>query len=543
MAGTIVLNIKTKLNAVIAVVMLGLTLISVFSLMAEKSQLLKDRQAKTQNLAEVAYKVLEYEYALQSSGKLSEDAAQAAAVSAIKTLRYDDKEYFWINDMHPNVIMHPTKPELDGKDVSELKDPTGKALFVEFAKTVKAHGQGFVSYKWPKPGFTEPVDKISYVKGFSPWGWVVGTGIYLDDVDAIFWSSAKQQLAIVLGVSLCVYVILQLIIRSINRPLSAIGKEIRAIRDTRDLSRRLKHATKDEIGEIAIAFNEMVESFQGLIKQVISGMHELWASSNHLHGASAAVSDSSKNQRDATASMTAAAEQMLVSIEHVSANSKHTYEIALEAGNLSTQGEQIVKSAADEMEKIAEAVNHSSASIDQLGEESKQISDIVNTIRDIADQTNLLALNAAIEAARAGEQGRGFAVVADEVRKLAERTSKSTLEIAHVIERVQTGTAEAVTSMRQGTDRVSYGVSQAQLAGESMANIRSDAQKVVRAVNEISNALQEQTSAGNDVAKGVEQIALLADSNFMTVKDIVQTAEKLSSLANNLQNTIDQFKV
>ncbi|MDE1942820.1 MAG: methyl-accepting chemotaxis protein [Betaproteobacteria bacterium] len=537
------LKIKTKLNAVIAIVLLGLTLISAFSLTAEKSQLLKDRQVKTRHLVEVAYKVLEYEYALQTSGKLSQAEAQSAAMATIKALRYDGGEYFWLNDMHPNVIMHPTKPELDGTDVSGLKDPTGKALFVEFVKVVKENNQGFVAYKWPKPGFSQPVDKISYVKGFAPWGWIVGSGIYIDDVDAIFWSSAKKQLAIVLAVSLCVFGFLQLIILSINRPLSAIRTEIRAIRDTRDLTRRLKYVRKDEIGDIAVAFNEMVENFQDLIKRVVSGMHELRDSSGHLHDASASVSDSSKNQRDATASMTAAAEQMLVSIEHVSANSKHTYEIALESGNLSSQGEQIVHSAADEMERIADAVNHSSSAIDQLGEESKQISDIVQTIRDIAEQTNLLALNAAIEAARAGDQGRGFAVVADEVRKLAERTSNSTLEIANMIERVQSETAEAVTSMRQGTERVSLGVAQAQLAGESMANIRDGARKVVSAVNEISNALQEQTAAGNDVAKGVEQIALLADNNFMTVKDIVQTAENLSRLANSLQDTMDQFKV
>ncbi|MDE1942610.1 MAG: methyl-accepting chemotaxis protein [Betaproteobacteria bacterium] len=538
-----VLSIKGKLNALIAVVMLGLFLISAFSLLTEKSQLLKDRQVKTQHLVQVAYKILEHEYELQAKGEVSEAQAQSAAISIIKSLRYDGNEYFWINDMHPNVIMHPTKPELDGKDVSDLKDPTGKRLFVEAVHVVKSGNEGYLSYKWPKPGFSQPVDKISYVKGFAPWGWVIGSGIYLDDVDTIFWSSIKKQLAIVLLLSAFIYLMLQLIIRSIILPLTAIRLEIKAIRETRDLTRHVKISRRDEIGDIAIAFNEMVDSFQGVIQRMVSGMHELRESSDHLHEASASVSDSSRLQRDATASMTAATEQMLVSIEHVSDNSRHTHEIALESGNLSSRGEQIVRAAADEMNRIAQAVNQSSAAINQLGEESKQISAIVQTIKEIADQTNLLALNAAIEAARAGEQGRGFAVVADEVRKLAERTSKSTTEIASMIERIQVETSEAVISMRRGSERVTEGVNQAQLAGSSMANIRTGAESVVGAVNEISIALQQQTIAGQEVAKGVEHIAHLADSNFSTVNDITQTAERLSALANQLQDTIEQFKV
>jgi methyl-accepting chemotaxis protein len=298
----------------------------------------------------------------------------------------------------------------------------------------------------------------------------------------------------------------------------------------------------DEIGEIGHSFNDMVGGFQQIIQQVITGVHEVQKSSAHLYEASNKVSVSSKSQSDASASMAAATEEMLASIEQITESSRHTYTIAHQSGELSSQGEHTVNHAADEMTKIADAVNVSSESINKLGEKSKQISEIVNVIKEIADQTNLLALNAAIEAARAGEQGRGFAVVADEVRKLAERTSKSTIEISNMMEKIQAETREAVAGMKEGTERVKGGVLMAQQAGKSMVDIRNGAQQVIASVNEITNALGEQSSAGGQVSQGVEKIAQMADENSSSVAEIAVTAEHLAHLAKSLQESVNQFK-
>lgn len=535
-------NIKTKLSLIILIVMLGLLGISGFALYTEKSTLLDDREVKTRHLVESAYGVLAHFHDLQTKGVLTEEQAKSAALGVVKSLRYEEKEYFWINDMTPRVVMHPIKPELDGKDVSDTKDPTGKHLFVEFVNVVKKDGAGFVSYMWPKPGAAEPVKKISYVKGFAPWGWVIGSGIYLDDVDRIFWHETKLILVMIGLLIAGVFVVLRIIILSITTPLSDIQGAIKRIQTSKDLSQRVALTRHDEIGEIADSFNQMVENFQQIIHRVIAGVDEVQKSSAQLYQSSNKVSTSSQQQSDAAASMAAATEEMLVSIDHVAENSRRTYEIAQQSGDLSNQGEKAAGDTAAEMSKIADAVSISSVSINQLGEESKQISDIVKTIKEIADQTNLLALNAAIEAARAGEQGRGFAVVADEVRKLAERTSKSTVEITSMIEKIQAETLDAVSGMQEGTERVKGGVEMAQQAGRSMANIREGAQQVLDSVSEITNALSEQSSAGTQVAHGVERIAQMADENSTAVAEIAVTAEKLAELADSLQQSVHQFK-
>ncbi|MDD4977401.1 MAG: methyl-accepting chemotaxis protein [Gallionella sp.] len=536
------ITIKTKLSLVILIVMLGLLAISAFALYNERANLLKDRQTKTRHVVDTAYGVLTYQYSLQSKGLLSEEQAKIIALDAIKALRYDDKEYFWINDLTPTVLMHPIKPALDGKDVTDLKDPNGKHLFVEFANIVKKDGAGFVSYLWPKPSFDQPVEKISYVKGFAPWGWVIGSGIYLDDIDAIFWNSTKWMMGIIAALMVVIYILLQMVIRSVTNPLSDIQHAIQRIQSTKDLSQRVQLTRNDEIGHIANSFNQMVESFQQIIHQVISGAHEVQKSSEHLNEVSGRVLLSSNTQSAEATSVASVTEKMLNSIGQVSNNTRQTYSIAQESGALSIQGEQTVNDAAEEMSKIADAVNQSSGSINQLGEESKQISAIVQTIKEIADQTNLLALNAAIEAARAGEQGRGFAVVADEVRKLAERTSKATVEISSMIDRIQSETREAVDGMREGSERVSGGVEKAHQAGKSMVTIRQGAQQVLDSVNEITAALQEQSDAGGQVAQGVESIARMADENCSAVSEIAATAERLAQMANTLQESVNQFK-
>jgi methyl-accepting chemotaxis protein len=240
--------------------------------------------------------------------------------------------------------------------------------------------------------------------------------------------------------------------------------------------------------------------------------------------------------------MAAAVEQMTVGVDHISRNAEDAQRYSRESDAVAAQGVQIVQSVVSEIEGIAQTVNQSAVAVEALGQQSQQISAIVDTIKEIADQTNLLALNAAIEAARAGESGRGFAVVADEVRKLAERTAKSTQEISGMIDAILSDTTIAVTSMKQGVERVATGVEQAQLAGQTISQVQQQSRQVVDAVSEITVALREQSAASTEIAQNVERIAQMAEENNAAASGNAETAGTLRNLAQTLSAAIARFR-
>lgn len=312
---------------------------------------------------------------------------------------------------------------------------------------------------------------------------------------------------------------------------------------TGDLRPRIDLGTRDELKQVGDSFNEMANAFSGLLRNVQSGAAQVLSAAHRMSESSLQISRSSESQSESASSMAAAVEQMTVGIDHISKNAMDANAISNQAGDLSSEGGRIVGTVVKEIQMIAGAVNDSANIIDELGRQSDQISAIVNVIKEIADQTNLLALNAAIEAARAGESGRGFAVVADEVRKLAERTTKSTQEISSMISAIQSGTQNAVASMRDGVSRVNEGVTLATQAGEAMSEIQSNAGQVVETVGEISSSLREQSAASTEIAKNVEHIAQMAEENNAAVSENSRTAHELERLSEGLQTEISRFRV
>jgi methyl-accepting chemotaxis protein len=310
-----------------------------------------------------------------------------------------------------------------------------------------------------------------------------------------------------------------------------------------DLRMRVDYQSTDEVGELVAAFNKMMEKFQRSFTDIQSRMRDVHSAVESLSTAAQQVATSSANQSSSTSAMAASIEEMTVSISTVSGSAEDAQNIARGAGEISDQGGNIIERTAAEMGAIAQTVAQASEVIQALGSESQQISSVVQVIKEVADQTNLLALNAAIEAARAGEQGRGFAVVADEVRKLAERTAQSTGDISAMIGKMQISANEAVEEMRRVVQQVESGQTLAQDAGERIQAIREEAGKVSQAVTEISSALKEQREASQDIARHVESIAQMTDENNAAAEETATGAQRLDQLAREVNQTVKQFKV
>jgi methyl-accepting chemotaxis protein len=537
-------SLRTKLLAIIAVVMVSLIVLFGVVLATERSVMLQDRQEKLRNLVELAQGIVSHHEAMARAGTVSKDDAQKAALAALRALRYNKVEYFWVNDMSARIVMHAAKPELDGKDMSDAKDPNGKALFREFVTTA-AKGAGFVDYYWPKPGETEPVAKLSYVAGFEPWGWVIGTGIYLDDVSAAFWAQAIKLLGwgVLIG-GVMTFSLLQLH-RSLFRLLG--GEPAHAAEAARRIAagdlREPIAARPGDDSSVMAAMAQMHGNLSTMIQELTQQAEQLAQDADTLHDMADKVAGRSQTQSEAAQSIAATIEQMTANAAQIAQSVADAHRATIEADTLAQEGGSVIQKVGEEIDALSDAVHRSGARIQELDTHTAEINVIVNTIKDIADQTNLLALNAAIEAARAGEQGRGFAVVADEVRKLAERTTASTGEIAGMIGRIQGSTREAVVSMSEGERQATEGVEFASRAGESIARIRDSAQRVTGVVTSINDAVREQTAANDDIANRVVRVAESAEAGAEEVTQTAAAARGLHEMSRAMRESVGRFRL
>lgn len=429
---------------------LGFSLTFAFIYPRIKQNMYNAKYLKTRHVVETAWGLLDF-YAKQvKANALSIEEGKMQALKTIKHLRYEKDDYFWINDMKPQMVMHPIKAELDGKDLTENKDPNGKRVFVAFVDAVKRDGAGFVDYYWPKPGLPQPVPKISYVKGLPEWGWIIGSGIYIDDVEQelnpIFYAFLSGIVIIGAAGLLFAY----FMARSISRPIT----------------------------------------------NVVSGLNE---GVDQVASASYQVSSASQSLAAGCSEQACGLEETSSSMEEMSSMTKQNADNAAQADNLMKKAQQVVSTANESMSLLTQ-------SMVDISKASDETSKIIKTIDEIAFQTNLLALNAAVEAAMAGEAGAGFAVVADEVRNLAMRASDAAKNTANLIEgtvkKVREGSA-LVTRTNEAFSEVAGNVS---MVGGLVAEIATASTEQAHGIDQVGKAVA-------DMDKIVQQNAAIAEES------------------------------
>lgn len=536
------LRVTTRMQLLVGLTLIGLILLCLVSLFLLKDSMLEDRKSKTRDLVEVALGIIQHQHQLASQGKLSEEEAKNAARDSLRGLRFGDNDYFFGFDTNGVYFLHGANQSLEGQTKLDMQDTNGKYIVRELIASAKA-GNVFVDYWFPRAGQSNAEPKLGYTTLFAPWNWVVGTGIYIDDVDQEFRKAAW----LLGGISATLLGILVffgfLVSRSV---LAQLGGEPKAATEIMqriaggDLTASIDRAPP---GSLLFALGNMTASLRQMVSEINQDANQLVGNAEKIASASDDVTRAAEQQSDATSAMAAAIEELTVSSNHISDSARDTSQYSITAVELSGQGSARVGQAAQAIQQISNTVSDASARIHALEERAKQISSIANVIKDIAGQTNLLALNAAIEAARAGEQGRGFAVVADEVRKLAERTSMATTEIEQMIVGIQGDTVGAVEAMNAALPEVEQGVELAASAASSLQEIEQGARSTLDRIGEVAEATREQSAASTSIAQRVEQIANMVEATTDTIRGTASTAHQLQQIAVNLKQLISRFHV
>ncbi|MGE5505070.1 MAG: methyl-accepting chemotaxis protein [Actinomycetota bacterium] len=550
------LRFRGKILLIVAASLAGMVMIIAIGLANLHASRLDGRRTETRQVVEVGHALVSHYIAEAKSGRMPEDQAKAAAIAAVKALRYGGNEYLWLNDMTARVIMHPIKPELDGKDLTELKDPAGKKIFSAFVETAARDKGGFVDYLWPKPGFDKPVPKVSYVKAIDDWGWVIGSGLYVDDVDAAFRAQVVQLGGTATAVAVVVLLLSWWIGRRMVAAMATVTHGVRCLADG-DTSVVVDGGGRtDEIGDIIAAVEvfrghaievsrmreeqeaarrqaeidrkatlaRLAEDLEGGVKGAVQAVN---ATATQIRSTADAVSGAADRTGAEGQAAAAAVHQATANVETVAAAAE---ELSASIGEISRQ----VGESATIAKAAVTAARRTDSVVRGLSDAAQRIGEVVQLISDIAGQTNLLALNATIEAARAGEAGKGFAVVAGEVKGLASQTAKATGEIGAQIAAIQATTSDAVRAIEEIGQTIGR-------MDDIAASIAAAVEQQGAATREIARNVGEAAAGARRVGDHIDAVASATRESGAAVRDLLGAASGLARDSEQLTTGLDRF--
>lgn len=499
---------------------------------------------KATHLVEVAHDLMAFYHQKELNGELTGEQARQQALAALAAVRYSGNEYYWVNDMNNIMIMHPLAPQTVGTDLTTMRNTEGVNVISEMVQLARSKGTASFEYSWPKPGEEDGSAKIAAFKHFKPWDYMIGTGIYVDAMQAKFRAALISSVILSAVVILAMFLLLFIIGRSISQPLDKIVNAMRDVASGEaDLTRRLDDDAKDELSQIAYYFNRFNRNLSDIIQQLGDSARQLISSSHQLDEISNNSLRDMSRQSERMELMATAINEITYGVQDVAQNANAAAEEVEKANQGADNGRAQVDRTIVEINQLSSSVSTAVEHMETLSSDAQEITSVLDVIRNIAEQTNLLALNAAIEAARAGEMGRGFAVVADEVRNLAQRTQQSTEEIHNMISKLQTNTQTVVSVINESSRHSQASVEQVNEAGAALEQIAQSMQQLVALNASIASATTQQSTVVEDVNRNVTEAAELARETTDGARETAQAGQHLASLGRQIDELVRRFRI
>ncbi len=531
------LRLGPRFAALLAVVLVALLSLTWMAVKEIRAGLTLERTEQSRRVVELAVSLIRDGAEAARQGRLSEAEAQRNVLAQLQALRYDGDNYVWVQTAEPRVVLHPTQPRLNGVHVGDTVDPDGVPLFRRFAELAENPRGGMLEYRWARPGSSTPTPKIGYAAPAQAWGWIVGTGTWIDDIDAAALTHTRP---LMIGSAVIVVVLalsFWLFIRQTRQGLDDAKRVLDGLTHGQWYVQVPNHG-RNEIGDLLANIGVMRNNVHELIAELRQQVADISARAVELEEQVHASAQAAAQQSVATDAIAATSEQLSSSSHEVEQAGASVRERAEAATGQSLQSVDAVGKLIQDMRAIADAVHRVAAAMGELDGVSADIAGMSQSIGEIAEQTNLLALNAAIEAARAGEQGRGFAVVADEVRKLAGRTGEASRSITALVDTVRERVTSLSLTLGDSVQTVDSGISAAQRASAGIDEIRDGSQQTLAAVQSITDAVAEQHQAivnlatqASELASAIETLSHCAQANAEAAHAVKQTAEKMDRLA------------